>query len=277
MKNKLPLILIILTVLSVALAVGYTVYERSQSSPGMPQISFDKSSIEARVDASDEELLRGVTASDPEDGDITGSLIVEGISRMHDGSAKVSYVAFDSQNHLARAERTVRFTDYRQPVFSFTRSMEFKLSGNIDILKYIEAQDMFDGDISDKVKYSIDSDALSLSSVGEHQVTLRVTNSLGDTSHLTITVEVTADAPNAADISLKQYVVYLPAGAEFDAASYVTGYVANGEQKTGADGLRIENKVDTDTPGVYNVKYSYGYGSSESHVRLTVVVEQGGA
>ena len=121
MKNKLPLILIILTVLSVALAVGYTVYERSQSSPGMPQISFDKSSIEAGVDASDEELLRGVTASDPEDGDITDSLIVEGISRMHDGSAKVSYVAFDSQNHLARAERTVRFTDYRQPVFSFTK------------------------------------------------------------------------------------------------------------------------------------------------------------
>ena len=242
MKNKLPLILIMLTVLSVALAVGYTVYERSQSSPGMPQISFDKSSIEAGVDASDEELLRGVTASDPEDGDIT-----------------------------------VRFTDYRQPIFSFTRGMEFKLSGNIDILKYIEAQDMFDGDISDKVKYSIDSDALSLSSVGEHQVTLRVTNSLGDTSHLTITVEVTADDPNAADISLKQYVVYLPAGAEFDAASYVTGYTANGEQKTGADGLRIENKVDTDTPGVYNVKYSYGYGSSESHVRLTVVVEQGGA
>ena len=66
MKNKLPLILIILTVLSVALAVGYTVYERSQSSPGMPQISFDKSSIEARVDASDEELLRrlqGISAT----------------------------------------------------------------------------------------------------------------------------------------------------------------------------------------------------------------------
>ena len=53
----------------------------------------------------------------------------------------------------------------------------------------------------------------------------------------------------------------------------MTGYAANGEQKTGTDGLRIKNEVDTDTPGVYNVKYSYGYGSSESHVRLTVVVE----
>lgn len=273
MKNKLPLILAILTVLSLALAIGYTVYERSESSQGMPQISFAADSIEASVHASEEELLRGVTASDPEDGDVTASLIVEGISRMNGSSAKISYVAFDSHNHLARAERTVRFTDYKEPSFSFTRGMEFKLSGNIDILKYIEAQDMFDGDISDKVRYSIDSDAVSLSSVGEHQVTLRVTNSLGDTSHLTITVEVSASEPNAADIRLKQYLVYLPVGAEFDAAGYVSGYTVNGEQREGADGLRITNDVDTDTPGVYNVKYAYGYGSSESHVRLTVVVE----
>lgn len=273
MKNKLPLILTILTVLSVALAVGYTFYERAGSGPGLPRISFAEDNIDVRVSASEEELLRGVTASDPEDGDITSSLIVEGISRMNGVSAKVSYVAFDSNDNIARAERTVRFTDYKEPSFNFTRGMEFKLSGNIDILKYIEAQDMFDGDISDKVKYSIDSDAVSLSSVGEHQVMLRVTNSLGDTAHLPITVEVSSSDPNAADIRLSQYVVYLPAGAEFEPTGYVTGYIANGEQKTGADGLRITNDVDTDTPGVYNVKYAYGYGSTESHVRLTVVVE----
>ncbi len=275
MKNRSTfIILLTLTVLSVALAVGYTVYARAASSPGLPHISFDSSTIEASVNATEEELLRGVTASDPEDGDVTASLIVEGISRMTNSqTAKVSYVAFDSQNHLARAERTIRFTDYKSPVFDLTRSMEFRLAGNIDITKYIEAQDVFDGDISDKVRYSIDSDAISLSSIGEHKVTLRVTNSLGDTAHLPITVEVTSDEPNTAGIKLKQYVVYIPVGSEFDAAAYVVGYTAGTEQRTGADGLRITNDVDTEAAGVYSVKYSYVYGGTESHVRLTVVVE----
>ncbi|MDY3080392.1 MAG: hypothetical protein SOR56_09370 [Oscillospiraceae bacterium] len=273
MKNKLPVILIILTVLSVALAVGYTAYERVGSGPGVPKISFAENSIDASVGASDEELLRGVTASDPEDGDVTASLIVESISNMRDGRARISYVAFDSDDHLSRAQRTVRFTDYKKPSFSFTRGMEFRLSGNIDILKYIEAQDVFDGDISDKVKYSIESNAVSLGSVGEHQVTLRVTNSLGDTAHLPITVEVSSDEPNAAGIKLTQYVLYLNEGDEFDAISYVEGYTANDEYHAGADGLRITNDVDTGVPGVYSVKYAYGYGNSESHVRLTVVVE----
>ena len=83
---------------------------------------------------------------------VTASLIVESISNMRDGRARISYVAFDSDDHLSRAQRTVRFTDYKKPSFSFTRGMEFRLSGNIDILKYIEAQDVLDGDISDKVK-----------------------------------------------------------------------------------------------------------------------------
>ena len=165
---------------------------------------------------------------------------------MRDGRARISYVAFDSDDHLSRAQRTVRFTDYKKPSFSFTRGMEFRLSGNIDILKYIEAQDVFDGDISDKVKYSIESNAVSLGSVGEHQVTLRVTNSLGDTAHLPITVEVSSDEPNAAGIKLTQYVLYLNEGDEFDAISYVEGYTANDEYHAGADGLLIE--VHNDPP-----------------------------
>lgn len=58
-------------------------------------------------------LLAGVTATDAEDGDVTASLLVEGISgRNDDGTVQVTYAAFDSNHHVTKATRAVRYTDY---------------------------------------------------------------------------------------------------------------------------------------------------------------------
>lgn len=274
MKKTLPILLTVLMLLSLGAVAGYRFYQKTAASPGVPSIRFTSETLSVPVNATDEELLQGVTATDPEDGDVTASLIVEGMSRLSgDNNVKVSYVAFDSKNHMARAERTVHLTDYTDTRFELTSALCFAASSKINVLDRVKATDMLDGDLSDKVKYSVEGDTVNISTVGEHQLVLRVTNSLGRTAHLPVTVEVTQTDPNPAKITLDCYVLYLAQGAEFDTKSHVVGYTANGESKIGADGLTVRGSVKTDETGVYTVDYTYGSGTNRSHTKLIVVVE----
>lgn len=273
-KYKTAILMGILVIIAIAAVIGYNYYENSVSSPLSPVISFEEDIIVVGTDYTNEELLVGVTAQDPEDGDVTDSILIEGISRfIGDSTAKVTYVAFDSNNHIVKAERMVRFDDYTSPRFDLSRSLIMQRKNNIDILKFITASDVFDGDISDSVKYTLLGKSLTLSEVGEHRVQLRVTNRMGDTVHLELPVEICDRDPNAADITLTKYLLYLSRGSEFDAASYVEGYTVNDNYREGFTGLRLESDVDTSKSGVYTVDYIYGYGDGMSRARLIVVVE----
>ena len=126
MKKTFPILLTVLMVLSLASVAGYMFYQKTVASPGVPSINFASESLDVPTNAGEEELLQGVTATDPEDGDVTASLMVEGMSRIDkDNNVKVSYVAFDSKNHMARAERTVHLVDYTDTRFSFSSALLF--------------------------------------------------------------------------------------------------------------------------------------------------------
>ena len=171
MKKTLPILLTVLMLLSLGAVAGYRLYQKTAASPGAPSIRFTSETLSVPVKATDEELLQGVTATDPEDGDVTASLIVEGMSRLSgDNNVKVSYVAFDSKNHMARAERTVHLTDYTDTRFELTSALCFAASSKINVLDRVKATDMLDGDLSDKVKYSVEGDTVNISTVGEHQL-----------------------------------------------------------------------------------------------------------
>lgn len=274
MKKKFPLLLSVLMLLSLATVAGYKIYQRSAASPGLPSIHFASGVPNVPTNASDAELLNGVTATDPEDGDVTASVMVEGMSGINENNdVKVSYVAFDLKNHMTRAVRTVHLTDYEDTRFELSSALNFKQSDKIDVLERVKATDMLDGDLSDKVKYSLEGDTVNINNIGKHEIVLRVTNSLGRTVHLPLIVEVTSNEPNSANIKLDSYVIYLSRGESFDAKSHVVGYTANGESRTGADGISVSGRVNTDEAGVYTVEYTYWGSSGRSHTSLVVVVE----
>ncbi len=274
MKKRFPVLMVILTVVSIAALIGYKVYERAEASPQPPVIEFAGGIINVPTNASDEQLLQGVRATDPEDGDVSASLVVEGMSKLSgDNNVKVSYIAFDSNNNMTKADRTVHLTDYAEPKFGLTSALIIKQSNNVDVLKSVTASDMLDGDISAKVKYSLEGDNAMISGTGEYDITLRVTNSLGQTVHLPLTVEITQSNPNMANITLSDYLVYLEKGAEFDAKSYIEGYNADGAQVKGAGNVKVSGRVDTETSGIYTVDYTYGSGEFASRTKLVVVVE----
>ncbi len=270
------MLLILLTVLSLGGAVGYSIRRAHATGGEPPMVYFDQDEIDVTSQAAKEDLLQGVTARDPEDGDVTESLMVEGISNMDDGAVTVTYVAFDSQGHVARASRKAHYTDYTSPRFTMSRPMVFASNGVNDMMDGIGAKDCIDGNISTSVRASYTDPNVSLTSTGDHDVELRVTNSVGETVRLTIPVRVQSESPRSDQLPLKAYLVYLEKNSAFDPLSYLSEDMAEAAQREGTDRLTVDirSNVDLSKPGVYAVDYtSVRNEQIVATTRLIVVVE----
>jgi hypothetical protein len=68
--------MLFLTALSVGGVILYSVHKSMVTGGASPEIHFDKEEIEVQTGTGDEALLEGVTATDPEDGDVTDSVMV---------------------------------------------------------------------------------------------------------------------------------------------------------------------------------------------------------
>ena len=276
MKRLFAFVMLFLTALSVGGVILYSIHKSVATGGASPEIHFDKDEIEVQTGTGDEALLAGVTATDPEDGDVTDSIMVEGISHFVEKDVvNVTYVAYDSQNHVARAMRRVHYTDYVSPRFSMSGPMVF-LSKNVgDLMNDIRAEDVIDGNISVKAHASFDDTTSALAAVGTHEVEISVTNSLGDTSRLLIPVRVVEDVPHSENIPLKAYLVYVNKGAEFHPESYLANAdQAKGSSTMGESSIQIQSTVNTGTPGVYTVDYSLVKNeNTAAFTRLIVVVD----
>lgn len=292
--RRLRLLSIILLIASIAIYAGYEFKENQNADKLGPQISMEESSIQVSVNASDKELIKGVTATDPKDGDVTDSIVIENVSTFLDkGRRLISYVAFDSDNHVTKASRQLIYTDYTSPRFSITAPMTFQV-GTEAILDGVRAKDCIDGDISDKVKISSDS-VIYTGVAGEYSVKLQVTNSCGDMVTLPVTVEICdrSDYMYRPQVNLSEYIVYTEVGNKLDAASYMEGVTIGDQDYALTDGdesygteedmgyhtinrsrIEISDKVDYKKAGVYEI--IYGMSSLEGtrgKTRLIVVVE----
>ena len=276
MKRFFAIIMVLLTALSVGGVILYSVHKTMATGGASPEIHFDQEELEVSTGTGDAELLKGVTATDKEDGDVTDSLMVESISHFVEKDiVNVTYVAYDSQNHVSRAMRRVHYTDYISPRFTMSGPMLF-LSKNVgDLMNYVGAEDVVDGDISVKAHASFDDTTTALATVGTHNVEISVTNSLGDTSRLLVPVKVVEDVPHSESIPLKAYLVYVKKGAEFDPAYYLTNAEqAQGGSTMGESTIQINSNVNAVTAGVYAVDYSLIKNDMISAMtRLIVVVE----
>lgn len=75
-----------------------------------PEIAVQDMGITYTKGDKDMVLLQGVTAKDNRDGDVTDSLIVEGVVISKNGKqAKICYVAKDKSNNISRAYRIVNY------------------------------------------------------------------------------------------------------------------------------------------------------------------------
>ena len=250
-----------------------------------PLISLNADEISVSVEAPRSELLQGVTAWDAHDGDVTASVLVESVYGMtKDHRATVTYAAFDQAGNVSKAERTVYYTDYESPRFTLSRPLAYPLGSTFDIMSDVGAQDILEGNIQRRIKATMLTSGTSVSEQGTHSVQFRVTNILGDTAQLVLPVEVyPSDAYNA-QLTLTEYLVYVPQGADFDRMSYLSQFSYLDEELSLRYEipenlkLRVSGLVNTRIPGVYAVTYTASCTLEEQtytgYTKLLVVVEE---
>lgn len=289
MKKK-HIIYLILIAACVLVFFAYRGYENMASDNRAPKITVPEGIAELSVNSGKAELLAGVKAADDKDGDVSSSLVVESILLTGEkGEAKVSIAAFDKSGNVSKAIREVIYTDYESPKFTLNSSLTFPQNSGVDVLGVIKVNDIFDGDISHRIRATT-LDEESITSPGVHNVEFKVTNSLGDTSELVLPVEIYSQGTYNASLSLKDYIIYLKKGDSFNRTDYLGSFTV-GSEKTNLSAnlpsgfyLRTEGEVNTDEAGVYSLSYyvtyqsqGTGYGAGQSYKafsKLIVVVEE---
>jgi hypothetical protein len=109
-------------------------FQKGKEDNTVPVITIETDFIEVKCAATNKDLLKGVTATDEKDGDLTDEVIVESVSRfIEPGVCVVKYAVCDSNNHVARATRKVKYTDYEAPKFKLKNSLCFSLYENANI------------------------------------------------------------------------------------------------------------------------------------------------
>ncbi|MGN1031069.1 MAG: hypothetical protein ACI4PQ_05645 [Butyricicoccaceae bacterium] len=238
-----------------------------------PEITMESDSITVSADADESELLKGITATDDRDGDVTDCLIVESTGHFVDeNTRRMTVAAFDSSGNITRGTRDVVYSDYHSPHFTLSAPLRFPL-GTEDIMANLGATDQLDGDLSGQVKVA---ETYTLSDIQPDDYTMEftVTNSAGDVSRLTATVSLysSAEETQCPQILLSDYIVYTPVGKKLDPQSYIKE-INLGQTTIDASEVTIEDDVDYQKPGTYEIEYRCTKDKKTGSVRLIVVVE----
>ena len=139
----------------------------------------------------------------------------------------------------------------------------------MDLLERLGAYDVVDGDISNRIRVS------TLAATDNSQVyniTVQITNSMGDTAWLKLPVLRLDYDPMRPKIALSDQLIYLEKGASFDPQAYLSGVTIPKETPSMKD-VVIDGTVDTSVADTYYVTYSYSANGSTGFAILTVVVQ----
>lgn len=273
MLKVLRIATIVVFVVAVGLFSLFFVHEKRTTDLTIPEINVDGEMLEVSITATEEDLLQGVTAFDEKDGDITGKVVVESISQfLEDGVCKVTYAVCDSDKHVVKNSRHIKYVDYTPPRFTMNRSLVFSVDEDVDIIGSIGAIDSIDGDISDKVVLTATD--YSTDTLGVFTVTLQATNSMGDIVYLDLPLHIEDSSVAAPVVELKEYLMYVKKGETPDFENNVSAVSTRSGQAIPFEST-VSTNFDSSIPGVYSVHYyittELGY---QCHSILTVVVEE---
>lgn len=276
MRNLRIIVIIVFLIVSVAFAT-FLCYDLLMVDHTAPVIVCDGVPLEVSIHATDKELCAGLTATDDVDGDITDRIVVRKVSQLVNAdSALLSYAVFDSSSNFCTFQRAVRYTDYSKPHFSLSKPLVYSVSSTVVLADRLTATDALDGDISQRIRLA--TNTVNNTEPGEYPITFQVTNSSGDTSVVTLVVQICNTSTEYPVLQLSDYLIYVSQGSSLELEelrSYLTGArVSYLGAALDVDEVSIMGEVDTSRCGSYQVRFSYTNADRlTSSVYLTVVVE----
>ncbi|MBC1332547.1 immunoglobulin-like domain-containing protein [Listeria booriae] len=196
------------------------------------------------------DVMAGVSASDLEDGDVTGGITVTAndVDTNTVGTYHVTYSVTDSDGNTTTKTITVTITSNDAPTFT-TSDVYLKVGDKFNPYAGITASDTEDGDLTDRI--DIESSDVDMTQPGTYAVEYSVTDSDNNTTKITRHVYVrTNDKPviHASDQTFK-------AGASFDPMAGMSASDTEDGDIT-ANVTITANDVDANQAGTYHVTYS---------------------
>ena len=229
--------------------------------------------LEVSVNASKEELLRGLHAYDNVDGDVSDRIMIRNISQIQNGSdAFVTYIVFDTASNYSFYARTVHYTDYTPPRFQLIAPMVFNAGSDFTMLNQIRAIDVIDGDISNLV--TLRSSTVLRNITGTYNIEVSVKNSMGDEITLPLSVVVANITSKTPTISLSDYLIYARRGTTPDFRSMIRSVKDPlGESFIHPSEVVINSaSYNPQVPGTYEIFFYYTSPISEEAAQTILVV-----
>lgn len=264
--KKLRIFSILLLFVSIVLFFVFQMYSKVVRDNNPPTVTCDTEELKVSVEATTEDLLKGVTAKDSRSGDVTDSLVIEEMSAFtEEGTRIITYAAVDDSKNVGRCERVLKYTDYVEPRFDLKESLCFKMGAKVNVFDIIMAESSLDGDLSGNIKYALEK-TINTMEAGSYPVEFRVMDSGGKTVYLNTAIEILSSEYAAIKVYLDEYLVYVKKGSSFDPDKYYKGADREGT-------LTIKSEVNTKEAGTYYVDYFVMNGNVGGKSRLVVVVE----
>lgn len=195
---------------------GAALIVRGSQDRQAPVIKVKKADITYQEGQGYGELLKGVSAKDNRDGDVTDDVFVDRIVPIKDGKAIVYYGVMDKAKNVGTAQRKVNYVE----------------NGSAQT------------DAAPKAEDTASGDANQSGDVATHQE-----DTAKDNNDLTPTGE-------APVIALTTDQVTIAAGTEFDLMSVVKGVADNSDDAdTLSTRISVDGAYDVNTPGSYTLQY----------------------
>lgn len=268
----LRIVVSILFIVTSALFVFFYATEKMNTDTSVPVITIDEEILKVSINAKNKDLLKGVTAFDEKDGDLTDKIIVESVSAfIEPGYCRVTYAVCDSDNNVCSATRKLRYTDYTSPKFNMSDDLCFSLYERMNIADIITATDCIQGDISSEIV--ITSEDYTSSIAGVFNIEATVTNEKGDTATIMLPLIIEDENISAPKIELTDYIIYTKVNKELDFEEYIVG-ATDSRNNDLTDDVTYETDIDISKPGIYSVHYyAIDRNDARGHSVLTVIVE----
>ena len=193
------------------------------------------------------DVLKDVTASDVEDGNITKKIKVRSnnLNINTPGKYQVTYEVTDSSNLTTTKTITIVVKVNEKPVIN---ASDIEMLINTELKQNVTATDKEDGNITNKIKTT--KNTVNTKVAGVYEITYEVTDSYNQKTTKTIKVTVLKNQNPVINASNKEIVV----GSEFKELDGVTATDKEDGNITNKIKV-IENTVNTNSKGTYKVTY----------------------
>lgn len=256
-----------LSILTVFLITVLTVIKITSDDEG-PEIRTPNEQIIYTAGTGEQSLLRGVSAIDAKDGDVSDSLRVANVLPAEDGvTASIIYMAKDKKNNVTKITSTVQYQT----------GTEMQPAGHTDVqdsdvntvTPETDTQPGQEGNTSqtDTPQFETGTDNATL------PVESNEGSGVGEAENNAAIAELSEESPR---FHLKEYAVTIEAGSEFDQLSYVENIEDDNDTREELyRRIQISGNVDVNTPGVYELIYHVADsdGNSSNQAKLVITVE----